>query len=178
MSKSMKYALLFLPILALAGLTLLHEYRRSTGTVWTVPIAGYDPRDMLRGHYLQYQFEWDLTGPGSCSGEDCALCTDEPERFNPPARLVPRNEAGVCASFISVSTAPFNPADGIYIAGARDNLTRYYVPESEALRLQTLLAQGDEAPEFSIALRVTDTGTAYIDTLYVDGEPLEEWLRR
>jgi len=178
MNKSMRYALLFMPIVALGGLSLLHDYRRSTGTVWTVPIAGYDPRDMLRGHYLQYQFEWNLTDPRGCSGPDCALCTDEPERFDPPIRLVPRAEAAACASFIAVSVGRFDPFDGIYIAGTRDNLTRYYVPESEALRLQTLLTQSDDAPEFSIGLRVTDSGTAYIEAMYVDGEPLEEWLRR
>lgn len=177
MNAPMKYMLLFTPILALAGLSLLHEYRRSTGTVWTVPIAGYDPRDMLRGHYLQYQYEWNLDdAAAACSGPDCALCTDAPERFDPPVRLVPRSDAAeACASFIAVA---FDPSNGIMIAGARDRLTRYYVPESEALRLQTLLIQSADAPEFSIGLRVTDSGTAYIEALYVDGTPLEEWLRR
>jgi uncharacterized membrane-anchored protein len=179
MNAMTKRALLFVPILVLAGLALVHEYRRSTGTVWTIPVAGYDPRDMLRGHYLQYQYEWNLTGPRACSGEDCALCTDEPERFNPPVRLVPRAEAGACASFIAVSAnrVEFGFDNGIYIAGARDNLTRYYVPESDALRLETLLRQ-DEGPAFSVGLRVTDSGTAYIEAMYVDGVPLETWLRQ
>jgi hypothetical protein len=178
MNKSMKYALLFVPVLALAGLSLLHEYRRSTGTLWTVPVAGYDPRDMLRGHYLQYQYEWNLTGPNTCNGPNCALCTDEPARFNPPVRLVPRDEAASCESYIAVGVAPFSPLDGIVIAGSSDNLTRYYVPESEALRLETLLRQNMDGPQFWIGLRVTDAGTAYIEAMYVDGEQLEEWLRR
>jgi hypothetical protein len=178
MSKSLRYGLLFIPLFALAGLCLLHEYRRSTGTLWTIPIAGYDPRDMLRGHYLQYQFEWNLANTGGCNGPDCALCTDEPERFNPPVRLVPRSEAAACTSFIAVSVARFDPFDGIHIDGASDNLTRYFIPESEALRLETLLRQDANGPQFSIGLQVTNTGTAYIEGMYIDGERLEEWLRR
>lgn len=180
MKLSAKRALLFIPILVLGGLSLLHEYRRSTGTVWTVPITGYDPRDMLRGHYLQYRYEWNLADADTlaCRGADCALCTDEPERFDPPVRLIHRDEAAACASYIAVSADSFD-STGIFIADAADNLTRYYVPETEALRLQALLTQtGADAPEFTIGLRVTDSGTAYIEAMYVDGTPLEEWLRQ
>ncbi|WP_230463471.1 GDYXXLXY domain-containing protein [Sphingobium sp. Cam5-1] len=28
------------------------------GQEWLIPIRGYDPRDLLRGHYIQYQYDW------------------------------------------------------------------------------------------------------------------------
>lgn len=181
MNAKMKGALLFVPVLILAGLSLLHEYNRSTGTVWTVPIGGYDPRDLLRGHYLQFRYEWNFAGAGAqgCRGNECALCTDDPSGFNPPVRLVPLATAPqACTSFIAGSTSDrFGLEEGFYIRGSADNLTRYYVPESEAQRLQRLLFSADDAPEFSVMLRVTDSGTAFIETMYADGVPLEAWLQ-
>lgn len=28
------------------------------GQDWLIPIKGYDPRDLLRGHYVQYRYDW------------------------------------------------------------------------------------------------------------------------
>ena len=91
MNSSMKGALLIVPILLLGGLSLLHEYHRSSGTIWTVPIAGYDPRDLLSGRYLQFRYEWNLAprpAADGCIGVNCALCTDDPTAFNPRVSLV------------------------------------------------------------------------------------------
>jgi hypothetical protein len=148
-----------------------------------VPIAGYDPRDLLSGHYLRFQYVWNLA-PGSaargCRGEDCALCTDDPAPFNPQVSLVPLADAPAqCTSFIAGSTVDrFDPGDSFFIRGTSDNLTRYYIPENEAMRLQRLLLTNEtNAPQFSLGLRVTAAGTAYIEAMYVDGVPLEQWLR-
>jgi hypothetical protein len=35
----------------------------------------------------------------------------------------------------------------------------------------------EEPPQFSLGLRVTSRGIAYIETMYVDGVPLEQWLQ-
>jgi uncharacterized membrane-anchored protein len=174
-----KAALLLVPILALSGLSLLHEYNRSTGVTWTVPITGYDPRDLLSGHYLLFRYEWNLAADslaGTCIGSDCALCAQDPSVFNPVLTRIKREDApAACASYISGSST----SDGVFaIGGTSDGLTRYYVPESEADRLQRLLTINDgTAPEFSVGLRVTKGGSAYIETLYIDDVPLEQWLR-
>ncbi|MEY4640343.1 MAG: hypothetical protein RLZZ227_337 [Pseudomonadota bacterium] len=185
MKPTLKGALLLVPMLVLGGMSLLHEYKRNTGTAWTVPILGYDPRDLLSGHYLQFQYAWNFApgaAAGTCSGEECALCTQQAGVLNPEVSLVPLADApAACASFIAGSVPG---ADLFFISGATDNLQRYYIPESEADRLQQLLMPNttdtglEELPQFSLGLRVTSAGRAYIEAMYVDGVPLEDWLAR
>jgi uncharacterized membrane-anchored protein len=36
-------------------------YDKDSGTEITVRILGYDPRDLLSGHYIRYRIDWDNT---------------------------------------------------------------------------------------------------------------------
>ncbi len=49
------------PVLGLAALWVQSDRTYHTGTEWEVPIMGYDPRDYLRGHYVEFSYDW----PGS-----------------------------------------------------------------------------------------------------------------
>jgi uncharacterized membrane-anchored protein len=49
---------LLLPLVGLGLIWLLAERESDQGTEWDVPIAGYDPRDLLRGHYVQFRYDW------------------------------------------------------------------------------------------------------------------------
>jgi len=51
---------LLLPLVGLGVIWLLTERQSHRGTEWDVPIAGYDPRDLLRGHYVQFQYNWPM----------------------------------------------------------------------------------------------------------------------
>jgi len=57
-------ALVAWPLLGLAGLWGWTELRSREGTEWLVPVSGYDPRDLLRGHYVQFQYDWPGVGSG------------------------------------------------------------------------------------------------------------------
>lgn len=46
------------PVLGLAALWLQSDRTYHTGTEWEVPIEGYDPRDYLRGHYVEFSYDW------------------------------------------------------------------------------------------------------------------------
>lgn len=35
------------------------------GQDWLVPINGYDPRDLLRGHFVQYRYDWPVATPSA-----------------------------------------------------------------------------------------------------------------
>jgi hypothetical protein len=61
-----------LPIVAFAGLVVRAELLRASGPVFHVAIAGYDPRDLLQGHYLRYRLQW--PADGECDGATCCLC--------------------------------------------------------------------------------------------------------
>jgi hypothetical protein len=49
---------LLLPLIGLGGLWGWTHQRSLQGTVWEVPVRGYDPADLLRGHYIRYSYDW------------------------------------------------------------------------------------------------------------------------
>lgn len=56
MNKKILFGLAALiPALALLGWVGLNETRLRSGEEFVLPITGYDPRDLLSGHYLRFQ---------------------------------------------------------------------------------------------------------------------------
>ena len=51
-------AILGLPLAGLAALWAQSETLSHQGTDWEVPVQGYDPRDLLRGHYVEFRYDW------------------------------------------------------------------------------------------------------------------------
>ncbi len=51
-------AAVLLPLAGLAGLWGQSHHTFEQGTEWEVPIQGYDPRDYLRGHYVEFAYDW------------------------------------------------------------------------------------------------------------------------
>jgi len=101
MIRAARLAAVIAPVLGLAALWLQSDRTYHTGTEWEVPIVGYDPRDYLRGHYVEFQYDWpgeenlsDIASSAMClegepptitrvrwlwEGESC----DHPVRENP-----------------------------------------------------------------------------------------------
>lgn len=53
-------ATLALPVVVL-GLMWANTWRTAQqGVEWLIPIEGYDPRDLLRGHFVQYRYDWPI----------------------------------------------------------------------------------------------------------------------
>lgn len=55
---ALRAAALVLPLVGLAAAWIVTHARAQQGVEWDVPVMGYDPRDLLRGHYIQYQYDW------------------------------------------------------------------------------------------------------------------------
>ena len=68
MNRLARLAVLALPLAGLAGLWFQSDRTYRSGTEWEVPIMGYDPRDMLRGHYVEFTYDWPLEGDADESG--------------------------------------------------------------------------------------------------------------
>lgn len=68
MNRLARLAAMIAPVLGLAGLWRMSEHTYRQGTEWEVPIQGYDPRDYLRGHYVEFSYDW----PGSDDLSDIA----------------------------------------------------------------------------------------------------------
>ncbi len=92
MSRTARLAALVAPVLGLAALWAQSERTWHQGTEWEVPIQGYDPRDYLRGHYVEFGYDWPgLRGADLFGGQ--ALCLEGmPPRLD-RARLLQSDEA-------------------------------------------------------------------------------------
>lgn len=141
---------LIVPIVALAFLVGYKEYTLSTGREITLPITGYDPRDLLSGHYLIYRVNYGVKGICNNNGHSKVgyVCLN-PKVFTyhwpDNCHLMIR---GVCRY------DQFN-------AG----IERYYVPEEEAKRLEDLVRSN----KASILLSVLRNGKAQVKDLLING---------
>lgn len=148
---------LALPILALMASAYLRSVQRDSGEQITLPIEGFDPRDLLSGHYLIYQVDYGLETGCTEHDVETAVCL-RPEREMYPADAVP----GSCKLFIRGycdSSANF-----------RAGIERFYIPEeyAEALETQVRDKRG------SLVLSVDKQGNAAIRDLLIDGKPWKE----
>jgi len=152
-------AVLF-PILGLMALIGRAELNLRNGRTWELPISGYDPRDLLSGHYLRYQyrFQW-LEGATSCgNGEDidpdCCLCLQpRPGSREPLVHGVRCEAVEGCLSWLR----------GRDVAGEQ----RYFVPAERAAELEHALR---DRPA-SLRVAIGDDATLAVDTLLLDGAP-------
>lgn len=144
---------LLLPIAALALLVGHKERVRSFGTEITLPIDGFDPRDLLAGHYLLYQVRYDVpVCPGSYSLESvpATLCLN-PQRFTlgaPPPESCPLFLRGHCEY-------------GRFKTG----LERFYIPKERARALEDAV----RGRKGEITVAVSPNGEAVVKDLLIDG---------
>jgi len=186
--KILKILTLVFPVLAMGLMIASHMHNKETGTLWRVPVTGYDPRDLLRGHYLTYRYDWNWAqGKDKCPNGKCVLCLNSGENGsnqNPVVSYSSRKAAPKqCQSYIKGQ---------VYAGGRRfeigsetgNGLRHYYIPEEHAWELDRLLRNGPEGSEdkeghrFEIGLRVSSGGQAFIEGMYIDDVPLEEWIKQ
>lgn len=74
MNRAGRLAAVILPLAGLAALWGLADYQSRQGTLWDVPITGYDPRDFLRGHYAEFQYDWPGLEDAATAAPPTGLC--------------------------------------------------------------------------------------------------------
>ena len=166
---------LLLPFL-LVGVILFQGIKSFEGTEYRVRITGYDPRDILRGHYLQFRYEWPVVS--ECKpNEVCFVCfTGEPE--HPQIKILSYDDQMKmvrdknCDAYWRLE----NVADAKDIPQPSAELLRFYIPELEAFTLERLLRQ--EHNRFDIGVIPHADGTATIKNLYINGVILSDYLKQ
>lgn len=148
---------LILPIAALMVNAWMKSAQRSSGEEVILPIEGFDPRDLLSGHYLLYRVNFGLDSSCTEQGAEAAVCL-RPERKMYARNELPEN----CELFIQ----GYCDDSATFVAG----IERFYIPEeyAEALEKQVRDKQGE------IVLSVDSQGNAAIRDLLIDGKPWEE----
>lgn len=79
MNKKGLAALFFIPFVCLLCWTIWLYIQRETGQEVKVAVMGYDPRDLLSGHYIQYTIDWNRTDCSQFKGGSCpanAFCKE------------------------------------------------------------------------------------------------------
>jgi GDYXXLXY protein len=144
-----RLAAAILPLLGLGALWVQSDRTYNTGTDWEVPIQGYDPRDYLRGHYVEFSYDW----PGIDEFRDVPpkmMCL---EGKAPNLNRVTAESDGPCAHPIRAD------ASGVY---SWDALTRgrLYLGQDRAETLQEQLQNRDQRGIVTIRQREDGSFTA------------------
>lgn len=165
-------AALLLPLVGLIGGAIMAWWQTSHGSIWEVPIRGYDPRDLLRGHYIRFQYDWATPArPSAGDPEHWRLCFRH------------RGAATVVTLFASTDRTPkacqaiarqIPGHDGLLMEHGGQGHGRFYLGEADARPLERLLA--DPARKVSARVIVTASGRLTPLDILVDGKPYRQVL--
>jgi len=151
--RALLLSLLF-PIFLLAGLTLKKQSTKSLGQSITLPISGYDPRDLLSGHYLVYRIDY---GVDVCESGSFSDAASETFFVCPNEKRVELFKPSTCDLAIRGSCS-----HGRFVAGVE----KYFVPQEQALRLEKIVQSG----KASVVLAVSRDGQAVVKDLLIKGK--------
>ncbi len=154
-----------LPVLVLAFGIVRAERHLASATRWSFDVTGYDPRDLLRGHYLQYRLDLhEQEALESCAddfGERCCLCLDAAASNQPP--VVRRASCELARQ----------RCDGVLKTRYLSELTRYYIPEERAQELTQVFQDAAREHQTKLVVAIDESGKPQIDALLVDGRRIE-----
>lgn len=179
-------ALIF-PLIYFSASIAYNITHKETASQWRIHITGYDPRDLLKGRYLRYRFDWNIAEGDSLSCDkfrknDCCICLTEKtagDKKYPKAKVMScrRTKRRQCDGI-----ARSESDNGNFNIGLR----KYFVDERVATPLDRLLRRrSGDSVNFDLDLLLAPSSKQYpvIDTnpqlgeLYVNGEPLSKLVR-
>ena len=164
--------LLFIPVFVLLGWTLSVQAMISGGTKLDLPVRGYDPRDILAGHYLSVEVDY-VAFPSDCKKDKE---TKGSERVK-DREYWQKQDAFFCADEGRVSLGTPENCQ-VFIKGYcqygrfHDGVSRFYIPEKMSPALERAVRNKDNNP--MLRLSVTPDGRAFPTDLILQGRPFKE----
>jgi uncharacterized membrane-anchored protein len=145
-------ALVF-PIIALGILTGYKHYKVTVGTEVILPIEGYDPRDLLSGHYLTYRVNYGAKN----------ICEQ--------SKAIKHSVGYVCLqpkhfTYFKPETCQLMIKGNCSGSQFKAGIERFYIPENQASKLD----KDVRSKKGSIVLSVTPDGHAQIKDLLINGK--------
>jgi hypothetical protein len=177
MRRSFLAAAVALPLFVLALGIVRSERHLADGRRWWFEVTGYDPRDLLRGHYIQYRLaldEIDLPVVGAAdgvpcddeTGDACCLCLSQ-EVPGGPAAFVERTTCELARS----------ECEGALQLRYLGELERYYIAEERAAELTQIFQDASSEHRAHLVVAIDALGKPQIVTLLVDDMPVEQARR-
>ncbi len=159
--KNKNLLFMIIPVIILIGWAGYHEIHSNIGNTVYLKIRGFDPRDLLSGHYLTYEVEYENFSPSECRDNSNYadvdyLCLDTGE-INTNIDACKVKIQGECSW-----------------RGFDAGINRFYIPQEYALKLDNLLRNG-EYPA-TIEVLVNSSGRAYVKELFFDNIPWKTFI--
>ncbi|MBF0109967.1 MAG: GDYXXLXY domain-containing protein [Magnetococcales bacterium] len=155
---------LLLPILTLGGLILHKLQVLDQGRQVRFPIEGFDPRDLLSGHYLVYRIDY---GVLVCPEEDTAVMPDGPRDQEVPAVLCLEPSPSFHYGRLVAQDCRLKIVGSCRGRDFHAGIERFYIPEEHARSLD----QAVRERKGELILRVNDAGVAVVEDLLIGGRP-------
>lgn len=152
-----------LPVLAIVLGIARAELTFARTKDFTFEITGYDPRDLLRGHYLQFRLQLEqATEREDCSSaaDGCCLCLTQLA-----GKPVPGIERASCTTARTCDA--WLEAEGV------TRPQRFYVSDVAAPELERKLQSAMVRHAAHAVMAVDSKGRAHVRELLVDGERIQ-----
>lgn len=137
-------------------------YQDTTSTELTVPVMGYDPRDILHGHYIRLTIAIPEEAHAACtlatpSQSPVWLCLDKtPFTASATRTGCTHTMRAQCSSQRIVT-----------------DITKFYIPEYvDSHRLDKALREN----KGTASILLSSNGKARLKQLFIEGRPWSEWL--
>jgi len=152
-----RWLFLLILIIPVAGLaTLVYNYQRivSSGLTVTFPVRGYDPRDLLSGHYLVYRVDYGAPALECGKEQPACFCIQDAAPTPPRGKFTNCDKNESCKAFIRGTCK-----HGAFRAG----IDRFYLNEKKAVEAR--VTPGDR-----VVVAVGENGTAIVKD-FLQGKP-------
>lgn len=149
-------AALAIPCITLLVMALYNQNILSGSPVHEFEIEGYDPRDLLAGHYLRFTIKYDIDT--TCAQDkfiDVKICV------SPFKRMITDGNLDGCQQWINATC---------YKNRVNDQLNRFYVPENKATHLENIIRGKKASVKIAVA-----KGNAVIKDLLIEGTSWEKY---
>jgi uncharacterized membrane-anchored protein len=165
---------LIFPIIVLIGLIAYKQAKVMAGMKITLPITGFDPRDLLSGHYLIYRIDYGVKDDDYCydyknNGQDAYVClqkeSDDPEAYSSQIFAGNNNDNPDYRPCFAVIKGKCK--NGRFTAG----IEKFFIPEEYAAPLDSAV----RGRKGKIVLSVSKNGSAAIKDLLIDDKSWRDY---
>lgn len=150
-----------LPVLAIGVAIASAELQGARSREFVFRIGGYDPRDLLKGRYLQFRLRVDpdakLEACDSLVRDDCCVCL---------TRNGPDEPASTATATCATARAQ---CDGALPSRQAGRMLRYYVAEADAARLDQELAEAMQQDRATAVIALEPDGSIQVRELRLYG---------
>jgi GDYXXLXY protein len=164
MSRRFTLVAVVLPLLAIVLGIVRAQLFLGRSRDFVFEIGGYDPRDLLRGHYLQFSLRVaSVPAREVCVDQPpgtCCLCLTHAE-----PNQVSKVEGATCATARA-------ECDGVLPLDVLKRPYRFYVPEARATNIEWRVSAAMQRRAAQAVVAVDADGVARVRELRIDGEPI------